>query len=337
MVICQEYRPLLESYWSVFGDSSSYEVVFAEGTLGSVISTRHGNKPVGLSLRSQTSSGSILFLPDIDFGDDSFFEEVDGEYQFSETARKFSAAYISEVVGLAKRLRENSDKTPEPDWANIERYALPDEQRLREELLIAEGALEKAQRHKEHIGALLADAGQIRDLLFEKGRPLEAAVLKALGVLGFTANNYEDEISEFDAVFESSEGRLLGEAEGRDNNQIAIGKLRQLSTNIHEDLEREEVERPAKGILFGNAFRLTAPDERGESFTDKCKSSAVSMSIGLVATPDLFHIVQFLTDNPDSDFAKECRELLVHSSGVVVFPETPQATETPPMLTESSE
>jgi hypothetical protein len=47
-------------------------------------------------------------------------------------------------------------------------------------------------------------------------------------------------------VFESEEGRLIGEAEGKDNKAINVDKLRQLSMNIHEDIQREEVTTPAK-------------------------------------------------------------------------------------------
>jgi hypothetical protein len=57
-------------------------------------------------------------------------------------------------------------------------------------------------------------------------------------------------------VFESEEGRLIGEAEGKDNKAINVDKLRQLSMNIHEDIQREEVTTPAKGVLFGNGYRF---------------------------------------------------------------------------------
>ncbi|WP_290779133.1 hypothetical protein [Hoeflea sp.] len=337
MTLRPEYRTLLASYWARFGDISNYEVVFPKDTKGCCIATKHGSRPVGICINSKTSSGSILLLPDLDFEREEFYEETHGKYHFSDTANQFASAYIAEIVGLERKLRKNSEKTPAPDWANSDNYALSAEVRLREDLLLAEAALEKAQKDKEQAATLLADAGQIRDLLFETGKPLEAAILKALIVLGFDASNYEDESSEFDAVFESPEGRLLGEAEGRDNKPIAIGKLRQLSTNIHEDLGREDVFAPAKGILFGNAFRLTNPDERDDSFTDKCKTLAISMSIGLVTTLELFRVAQYLTSNEDNEFAKKCRETLITVSGEVVFPNTPDTANESLALTGVSE
>ena len=56
--------------------------------------------------------------------------------------------------------------------------------------------------------------------------------------MGFVASPYKEANSEFDVVFESAEGRLLGEAEGKDSKAISVDKLRQLVMNIHEDLQR---------------------------------------------------------------------------------------------------
>lgn len=129
-------------------------------------------------------------------------------------------------------------------------------------------------------------------------------------------------------VFECDEGRLIGEAEGKDNKAINVDKLRQLSMNVHEDLQRDEVSEPAKPVLFGNAFRLQPIEERGDPFTQKCHSAAAVSSTALVSTSDLFAIVQYLIERQDSDFARMCRLALLSSSGRVVFPGIP--TSEPP-------
>ena len=95
--------------------------------------------------------------------------------------------------------------------------------------------------------------GRLRGLLFEKGKPLEEAIIEGLRKLGFTAEPFKDDGSEFDVVFESPEGRLIDEAEGKDNKAVNVDKLRQLQMNIHEDLLRDSVAEPAKPVLFGNA------------------------------------------------------------------------------------
>lgn len=142
-------------------------------------------------------------------------------------------------------------------------------------------------------------------------------------MLGFKAEPYADGKSEFDAVFESAEGRLLGEAEGKDNKAVNIEKLRQLSTNLHEDLQREEVDHPAKGILFGNGYRLTKPGERQTQFTDKCITSATSMSYGLVSTDRLYAAAQYLSGTSGEEFARRYRVAIIELSGIVRFPDVP--------------
>jgi hypothetical protein len=138
-------------------------------------------------------------------------------------------------------------------------------------------------------------------------------------------------------VFESQEGRLLGEAEGKDTKAVNIEKLRQLAMNIHEDLQRDEVQVPAKGVLFGNGYRLTAPIERGVQFTEKCVSAARSSTTALVATSDLFRAIQYLKRHADPEYAKRCRETILATSGLTALPEPPIAVDVSAPITESAE
>jgi hypothetical protein len=147
-----------------------------------------------------------------------------------------------------------------------------------------------------------------------------------LRLFGFTAEPFKESDSEFDVVFESVEGRLIGEAEGKDNKAVNIDKLRQLSMNIHEDLQRESVAAPAKPVLFGNGFRLQPLQERGDPFTEKCHSASTTSSTSLVFTPDLFPPVQYLGKNADAEYARACRVVILGTTGRVTFPEPP-ATE----------
>jgi hypothetical protein len=94
----------------------------------------------------------------------------------------------------------------------------------------------------------------LRDLLFEKGKLLENAISVALETLEYKAENYNDGNLELDHVITSPEGdRFIGEAEGKDTSAVNIDKFRQLAVNIHEDLQREEIENPAIGILLETA------------------------------------------------------------------------------------
>ncbi len=317
-------RDLLASYWQKFGSRSQYNAVWADDVGGVCITTQHGQKPVGIYVPGKTSAGALLLLPDLDFHNPDFLnDDDDSDDYWSEAAEQFGTSLISEVVSLAKAIASDGEKTPQPEWASAEEFALAPEIELRQQLLQAETELEKAQRVKDDLSNRLEGAGQLRALLFEKGKPLEAAIITALRVMGFEAEPYENGKSEFDAVFESAEGRLLGEAEGKDNKAVNIEKLRQLSTNLHEDLQREEVNQPAKGILFGNGYRLTKPIERETQFTDKCITSATSMSYGLVSTDQLYAAAQYLSGNSDDEFARRCRLAMIEISGIVKFPNVP--------------
>ena len=104
-----------------------------------------------------------------------------------------------------------------------------------------------------------------------------------------------------------------------------IDKLRQLTMNVHEDLQRDEVTTPAKAVLFGNGFRLQPLDERPDPFSAKCYSAAATSSTALVFTPGLFAPVQYLMAQTDEEYSRKCREVILATVGRVKFPEPPSA------------
>jgi len=264
----------------------------------------------------------LLLLPDLDFYDQTYMLE-DDECSWSKEGEQFASRMMACVVGIDKVLRSRSEKTPEPKWASELEFVLTAELELRVKLLHAESLLEEAQKNKEVIVNSLAKAGSLRALLFEKGKALEFAIIDALRLLGFTVSNFQNAESEFDVVFECDQGRLVGEAEGKDTKAVNIEKLRQLAMNIHEDLARDEVSMLAKPVLFGNGYRLLALHERADPFTTKCHSAAASSSTALVFTPDLFAVAKYIHSATDPAYARLCREAILSSAGRVIFPIVP--------------
>lgn len=318
---------VIAPYWKEFEEASQYKVVLTADKVPACLLTKNGDKPVGVLYRSQNSNGSLILLPDIDFYAEGFLEDKGDEQHWTPVATQFAARMVSAVVSLDKALHSTGEITPEPPWAASPDYALPQEIRLNQELLIAEEAIEKARKTKEEILENLKASRRLKNLLYEKGKPLESAIIDGLTVMGFRAETFKDSNSEFDVVFESSEGRLIGEAEGKDSKAINVDKLRQLAMNIHEDLQREEVTKPAKGVLFGNGFRLLPLNERDTQFTEKCISAAQSSSTALLTTAELFRAVHALLMNPNEDYAKSCRNAILAGAGVVSLP-TLQGVET---------
>lgn len=319
---------VLAPYWTEFESVSQYEVILTDPKVPACLVTRTGDKAVGALYRSKSSAGTLLLLPDIDFYPDKFVKGKGEKQTWSPAAGEFAGRMVSTVVALDKALRTAAEVTPEPAWAAEPIFALGTETTLRIQLLDAERKVEEAQKQKEQLVEALQSASAYRGLLFEKGKPLENVIIEALRLLGFTAAPFKESDSEFDVVFESDEGRLIGEAEGKDNKAVNIEKLRQLSMNIHEDLQRESVTAPAKPVLFGNGFRLQPLNERADPFTEKCHSAAATSSTALVFTPDLFWPVQFLVSNSDAEYARTCRQTLLSSTGRVPFPPPPAAEKT---------
>jgi hypothetical protein len=328
--LSQKGADVIAPYWAEFSADSQYKVLLPQDTKGACLITKHGDRPVGAILRATNSSGSLILLPDIDFYRDSFFEEKDDDMEWSEEGQRFSARMIGAVIAIDRALHASSDITPEPTWAAAPKFSLDKELQLRSELLESERLVEEAQRRKEEIQERLKAAGHLRMLLYEKGKLLESAIIEALQLLGFRAAPYKDAESEFDVVFECPEGRLLGEAEGKDAKAINVDKLRQLAMNVHEDLQREEIIAPAKGVLFGNGYRLTPPSEREVQFSQKCIAAAESSSTALVSTADLYSVAQYLSQQPDDGYAKQCREAILAGTGLVSLPPPPADEEVTP-------
>jgi len=272
----------------------------------------------------------LILLPFIDFEHEAFteYKEEDKKFYWNDRAIQAGLRFVSGLAAIDKAVLEITDISPAPEWVDRERYALPREREIRGELLKLEMKAEAIQKKKEEKQQALSEEVALKRLLYEKGSPLESAIRDALHIMGFEVSRFNNGESEFDVVFESAEGRLIGEAEGKDSKPINIDKLRQLEMNIHEDFAREEVNEVAKGALIGNAYRFTKPEERAEFFTEKCLIAAERSKTALIRSIDLFTIARYLTADNDEEFAKQCRRAILDSTGVVSFPPIPGITET---------
>lgn len=316
---------ILAPYWKAVGSQSKFRILLDGKGIRQLIKTKTGNKAVGAILKDKSSDGSLVFLPYLDFDTDEFtFEnEDDGKYYWTDEAVKLGKRFISSVLATDKALKSTGEMSAIPDWLIQDAFVLPKERKIRDKLVATESKIETLQKEKEAFEQQIAEESILKHLLYETGKPLENAIHLALETLGFSVSKYEDSESEFDVVFESKEGRLIGEAEGKDSKPINIDKLRQLEMNIHEDFSREDVEDIAKGALIGNAFRLTEPTERSDFFTDKCLTAANRSGTALISTVDLFIAAKYLSGKSDKKYAKACRESILSATGVVVFPTPP--------------
>lgn len=315
----------LRDYWQQFGAESYYRVYFEKASeIRPFVVTGDGNRVVGGAFFGK-SGGTIVALPWMDFLQQQFFSHLKGNVRWTSAAKDWGRNLFEMLVALDSTMRRQSQATQLPQWVLEGQYSTETETELSQKLLRTQSDIVDLERRREDLEVELRNAGWIKALLFEQGRPLEEAVLQAMRLMGFEATNYRDSNSEFDVVLESPEGRCIGEVEGRDNKAIDIGKMRQLAMNIQEDFSREEVQALAKGVLFGNAHRLTAPPERPRAhFTEKCATAAKANGTTLVRTCDLFEVARALVDNPDAAFAAACRQAIFDAGGSEVqFPAHP--------------
>ena len=320
-------EPLLREYWREFGGESKYQVYLQNlKRLRPLVKTRHGDRVVGATYR-YPGGGALIALPWLDMERKGFVDVGDdGNQVWTTEAMGWGERYLNSLESLDKAIKSHTHKTPAPQWAEDDSLRSTKEVALSMKLLEIRSELSDLEHQRQQVELDLANAGSLKALLFEQGRPLEAAVVEAMRLLGFEANNFRDSDSEFDVVLECPEGRCIGEVEGRDRKAIDINKMRQLETNIHEDLDRKEVSEPAKAVLFGNACRFVPPSERPEHFTQKCIKAAQRTNTALIRTCDLFEVAKALVDKPDPEFATACREAILKTSGEEVkFPTLPES------------
>lgn len=318
-------NPIFADFYKIFGKDLKYELYSEKPENARVIFTgKDKNKILGAYFKM--GAGNLVVLPYVDYDRNKFTKGVkgkDGKKQLHWTAPaiKFGNMLVAKFIQIDRDLSQDSVKTPPPEWSLAKEFSTSKEIRLQDSI-IAEN--EKISKIKEQIQSLekeLVEEQILKDLLYEKGKALENAVNTALKILGYKSENFNDGNLEIDHVITSPEGkRFIGECEGKDSSAISIDKFRQLAENIQTDLQRDEVEDPAIGILFGNGFRLIKPEERTEQFTTKCLNSAKRGTI-LIRTVDLYLVAKYLKENTDEKYAKSCREAILASVGSIVkFP-----------------
>lgn len=313
----------LMPYCEEFVAHSPYEA-FIEGKFThALLITKTGSKIVGAAIQGK---GSLLFLPPLRYDEEKFtkYDPKKDETRWTTEAIRFGKRLATALFALSDTLLSGRLTTLPPPWVLDSAFSTLEEGALHGMIAEVSGSISQLQQQRTELAQRLDEAGAIRALLYEQGKPLERAVRDALTVLGFSAVPFVESDSEFDVVFESPEGRCLGEVEGKDNKAVNIDKFSQLERNLQEDFAREGVTKYAKGVLFGNAERLKPLVERSEAFTAKCTTAAKRVRAALVRTSDLFGPVTYLRDNQHPDYAKACRQAIYSAEGdIVVFPPVP--------------
>jgi hypothetical protein len=319
------HNPIFSTLWSEFKQYMCYESYIDGDIENPLFLTKYGKKPLGGIFR--IGKGHLVLLPPLDFPSSKFvtFDTKRKRDCWTEEAEQIGNRLVQLLVDIDNSLRGLSESTPPPEWVLDKEYKIAKVEKIKKTISDYTTQIDKLTRKKNELTKALIEEENIRNLLYEKGKPLENTVIAALHILGYKAENFNDRNLELDSVILSPDGdRFIGEVEGKDSAAINIDKFRQLESNIQEDLVREEVDIPAIGILFGNGFRLVKLEDRADQFTEKCLQNAVRSNTILMRTMDLFPIVRYLKETDDKNFAKRCRDAIKSSRGKIVeFPPIP--------------
>lgn len=312
--------------WSEFSQFASYNVYFKQPvekphTMLPLLRTKDGDRIVGIYEIKE--KGALVLFPYINFDNDET-KEV-----WSKQDLQLGHQFISALTSLDNSIKAGCTKTPTPDWVKLDDYKFSKEKLLIKKIEQIENNISKLEIEKSKAIEELEATCKLRDLLYEQGTALEASIIDALKLFKFQADSHDDGMNEFDAIFFCDEGRCLGEAEGKDNKEINIAKFSQLERKLSEDFEIEDVDKHAKGVMFGNPHRLAEPSKRVKLFTAKCISAAKRIDAALVHTPDLFEPARYLKEIDDPKFAKLCRDAILNTKGdIVKFPKVPSKSHT---------
>lgn len=293
-----------------------------EKITNSIFTTRNKDRILGTSLKFD--EGFVIFIPSISFDLPKFTKYIEKTHKsiWTSEAIKAGKIFINSLVEIDKALRKAEDKTPKPTWLQNGDFNLS--AAIKTESLIKgnEKEILKKEKENESLKKILEEQESLKDLLFESGEQLENAVTKALHILGYKAENYNDGELELDQIILSPEGeRFIGECEGKDTKDIDVSKFRQLLDGLNADFEKETVVEKAFGLLIGNPQRLINPMERTLSFTQKCLTGAEREKIGLIKTQDLFMVCRHIIENNDKNFALKCRKAILGQLGKIIeFP-----------------
>lgn len=315
--------PIVTNIVKNFKDDLSFEV-YLEKVEGHKVLFTSKNREKNFSCFFKYLNGYVVFLPCIYIDSGNFYNEK--TKKFNKAGIELSKRYISNILEIESIIRNESISTPKPDWLSKKEFEIPIAEKTKELIEINKRKIETIQLENTKLEQLAESQESLKDLLFETGKKLEVAVINALGILGYKAENFNNGKLELDQIIISPSGnRFIGECEGKDTKDIDITKFRQLLDSLNEDFSRPEVNEKAYGILFGNPQRLLEPNKRKLTFTEKCLRGAEREKVGLVLTTNLFKVCNYIVQSKNESFKEKCRIAIENQLGKIIeFPEIPK-------------
>ena len=240
--------PIVTNFVKNFKDELSFEV-YLEKVEGHKVLFTSKNKEKNFSCFFKHLNGYVVLLPSIYIDSEKFYNEKTKKY--NKAGIEFSKKYISNILEIEGIIRSETISTPKPEWLNEKEFEIPVAEKTKELIEANKKKIEKVQLENAKLNILVESQESLKDLLFETGKKLEQAVINALEILGYKAENFNNGNLELDQIIISPSGnRFIGECEGKDTKDIDITKFRQLLDSLNEDFSRPEVNEKHTGYYL---------------------------------------------------------------------------------------
>ena len=269
-------------YFSVLGSEIQFEGVIADSGLlrfGRPIAKTKVGETVGFDL--PFGEGRIIFLPP--FADSADKEKVQGI-----------------LVDCIRKSLEWRQPLAMPAW--LGKYTLPGEIEVKQEVDGIHGEMVALEKKMEKIQTRGRRLEALKSILYEQGKfGLEPPIRQAFSLLGFTVLDPEEYDEDYDLYIKEKDLEIIGEIEGTEK-QVNLGKFRQLLNYV---VDRTSEGKNCKGILAGNGFIGSDPDERGEQFTDAAIRNCRKQKYCRISTYELFKAVRAVLSDPENGALKK--------------------------------
>lgn len=319
------WNNIFSDFYNNFYKNLEYELYIENSADAQIIFTGKDKTKI-LGAIYKVENWHIITLPYLKYNESEFTEYNEKQEEFwTDEWIRFWETLNNCLINIDKSLRQESTKTISPERISEKEFSIENATNIEKKIIANQSKINKIQDEIKNLTENLIEENKLKDLLFEQSTYLEDAVIKALQILWYEAENYNDGILELDQVIISPEGhRFIGECEGKNTKPINIDKFRQLLESLNADFARDDIKEKAFWILFGNPERLISPIQRTLDFTEKCLIGAKREKIALIKTTDLFKIVKYLKENNNEEYKKQCREAIYNGLWeVVIFPKLP--------------
>jgi hypothetical protein len=226
------------------------------------------------------------------------FPLLKGNIIFLPLPQKYDGDKIGSVlVNCIRNTLSFESVSVSPAW--LSNYSLPSENIHQPKIDEIDGQLKLLSEQKEAFLKEQEEIKHFKKLLYETGKhQLEPIVRKAFRMIGFNVLEPDEYEGQHDLSMSANGQTVIGEIEGTTNQQVDVGKYRQLLDYVQDMIVKGQT---VKGILVGNAKINEPPETRGEQFTTAAIQGCNSQGYCRITTYALYKIVEAILGAPSGE------------------------------------